>query len=332
MMLELNFKVMKFESIFLNNFPVFLAPMAGITDAPFRKLVSSFGASAVISEMISSEALVRNSQKTYKRLGNSDINNLKIVQIVGSNPENMAKSAIINEELGADVIDINMGCPAKKIVSNHSGAALMKNEELAVAIAEHVVKSVKIPVTVKMRLGWDIDNINFLTLAKKFEDIGIRMLSIHCRTRNQMYSGKANWSIIKKLKDIITIPYICNGDIKSPNDAIIAIKQSEANGIMIGRGVLGKPWLLKQIMNILNRSSPYPTPSLSEQFEIVMKHFSENLDFYGELHGIKMFRKHFCWYSNGLNGSSDFRTSINKMNDTSSIIKCVKELYQKQNK
>lgn len=309
---------------------VFLAPMAGVTDAPFRELVSSFGATAVVSEMVSSEALVRNSKKTYKRLENSSKNVLKIVQIMGANPKSMAESAIINEQLGADIIDINMGCPARKVVSNDCGSALMKDEKLAVEIAKTVVKSVKIPVTVKMRLGWDSDHLNCFNLAKKFEEIGVQMLAIHCRTRNQMYTGKANWSAIERLKEIVKIPYLCNGDIRSVEDAVLALNQSKANGVMIGRGTLGRPWFLKQVMEYLqNRTIQTKTPSLEDQCKIIMRHFQNTLDFYGEYHGLRVFRKHFCWYSFGLNGASAFRESINKAENVELIRQLVLEFYEK---
>ncbi|MDR2646042.1 MAG: tRNA dihydrouridine synthase DusB [Holosporaceae bacterium] len=310
--------------------PVFLAPMAGVTDAPFRDLVTNFGATAAVSEMISSEALVRQSSKTYKRLSDPPKNTMKIVQLVGGNPNVMAESAIINEELGADVIDINIGCPARKIVSNNSGAALMKNEDLAVRIAEYVVKSVKIPVTVKMRLGWDKENINFLSLAKKFEDIGIQMLAIHCRTRSQMYSGKASWSKICELRNVVKIPYLCNGDIKSAADAICALGESRAFGVMIGRAALGKPWLLNQIMKFLDTGEIVPSPSLEKQLEIIMGHFQIVLDFYGASRGVKIFRKYFCWYSGGLEESSNFRETINQSEDLSFIKNHVKDFYEKR--
>lgn len=315
---------------FSEKYPVFLAPMAGVTDASFRELVSSFGATAVVSEMVSSEALVRNSTKTYKRLPNNDKNGWKIVQIMGSNPKSMAESAIINESLGADVIDINMGCPARKIVSNDSGSALMKDEDLAVEIASSVVNAVKIPVTLKMRLGWDADHINYLSLAKKFENIGIQMLAIHCRTRAQMYGGKANWSAISSLKDVLKIPYLCNGDIKTVEDASMALRQSLASGVMIGRGALGKPWFLKQVMEYLATGKVITsTPPLQEQYDIIMRHFRATLDFYGEYHGLRVFRKHFCWYSFGMNGASDFRETINRAEDVVEIIECVRKFYEK---
>jgi tRNA-dihydrouridine synthase B len=295
--------------------------------------------------MVSSEALVRLSKKTYRRLINNEGNFLKIVQLVGANPQNMAESAIINEDFGANVIDINMGCPARKIISNDSGSALMKNEDLAVKIAESVVKSVKIPVTLKMRLGWDNEHCNCLSLAKKFEEVGIQMLTIHCRTRNQMYSGKADWSFIKELRDIVKIPYLCNGDIKSEESAVQALQESRAHGIMIGRAALGKPWILNQIMKFLNSdsdnnvdsndnrkivaSSIVASPTIEEQFKIIMNHFDATLDFYGQLQGIKIFRKHFCWYSSGLSGSSNFRETINHSEDISFIKNYVEDFYKK---
>ena len=309
--------------------PVFLAPMAGVTDAPFREIVMSFGATAVVSEMVSSEALIRNSQKTYRRLHSNMKNVLKIVQIMGANPINMAESAKINEQLGADVIDINMGCPARKIVSNESGSALMRDENLAVEIAKTVVNAVKIPVTLKMRLGWDNEHINCLSLAKKFEDVGIQMLTIHCRTRNQMYSGIADWSAIAKMRETVKIPYLCNGDIKSIADAEKALELSRANGVMIGRGALGRPWLLKQVMERLQEGTVHTeTPSLQQQYEIIMRHFQATLDFYGEYHGLRVFRKHFCWYSSGLSGASGFRETINRVENVALAKEYVCKFYE----
>ena len=319
------------DQLFANEIPVFLAPMAGVTDLPFRELVRSFGASVVVSEMVSSEALVRNSYKTYRRLANNDQNSVNMVQIVGYDPERMAEAARINENLGADIIDINMGCPARKITSNESGSALMKNEPLALKIVESVVNAVKIPVTVKMRLGWDYENLNFKTLAKNFENAGAQMITIHCRTRNQMYSGRANWAAINELNEILKIPYLCNGDIKTKQDAEGALNQSKARGIMVGRGALGKPWLLKQLMNSLNGRENFSTPSLEDQYKIVMDHFKNTLDFYGETHGICIFRKHFCWYTSGLMGSSRFREIINKATDVSFISDFVGNFYASNN-
>ncbi|MCR4555841.1 MAG: tRNA dihydrouridine synthase DusB [Alphaproteobacteria bacterium] len=317
---------MKLKSLLDKEIPVFLAPMAGVTDAPFRKTVSKFGATAVVSEMVSSEALVRNSVKTYRRLtGGGDI---KIVQIMGSDPQRMAESAKINEDNGADIVDINMGCPVKKIVNNNSGSALLKDEKLAVKIAETVVDSVKIPVTLKMRLGWDNESKNFRSLAKQFEESGIRMLTVHCRTRAQIYSGTANWKEISDLKDLIKIPYLVNGDIKNCNDVKEALKQSHARGVMIGRATLGKPWLLNQILQKINHGIDIPPPSLEQQYEIVMQHFRNTLDFYGIEHGLRIFRKHFCWYSSGMSEASSFREQINHLDNIKSIEKVVRVFYE----
>lgn len=329
---------MKFEEIFRDAPPVFLAPMAGVTDAPFRKLVESLGVTATVSEMISSEALTRNSAKTFRRIESDAA--LKIVQIMGADPERMAESAVINENFGASVIDINFGCPARKIVSNESGSALMKDEDLAVRIAEKVIAAVKIPVTIKMRLGWDSENINCFSLAKKFEDVGVKMVTVHCRTRNQMYSGKADWSLLRKMSDIIKIPYICNGDIKTPEDAMRALAESGANGVMVGRAALGRPWLLNQIMQFLKNGSSWPKsttsiptpppsfpPSRSEIFEIVDRHFEDVIKFYGEIHGLRIFRKHFCWYTTGMRDASIFREKINKVEDISLARAYIREFF-----
>ena len=316
---------MKLNSLLNNGTPVFLAPMAGVTDAPFRKLVSEFGATAVVSEMISSEALVRNSEKTFRRLTGGE--NVKIVQIMGSDPQRMAESAKINEANGADIIDINMGCPVKKVVNNNSGSALLRDEELAILIAESVVKSVKIPVTLKMRLGWNDESKNFKTLAKEFENSGVRMLSIHCRTRSQMYSGTANWEELSGLNDIIKIPYLVNGDIKNYDDAKRAMAVSNAHGVMVGRGALGRPWLLNQILQKINHNKEVPDPTLEEQYEIVMRHFYDTLDFYGSEHGLRIFRKHFCWYSSGMSNAAYFREKINHEKKIQSIEKLVRSFY-----
>lgn len=319
--------ITKLSSCFSAGNPVFLAPMAGVTDAPFRKIISEFGISATVSEMASSEALVRNSQKTFKRLVINDMNTLNSLQILGDDPGRMAESAKINEELGADVIDINMGCPVRKIILNHTGAALMKDEKLAESIVRKIVDTVKIPVTVKMRLGWDFDNLNFLTLAQRCENAGASMITVHCRTRSQMYSGTANWGIISALRNHLKIPYLCNGDIKDAESAQNALKASMANGIMIGRGALGRPWVPSQILNTLNNKEIPATPTLMQQLDLILRHFQLTCEFYGEKHGIRIFRKHFCWYSAGLSDASKFRETINRADDISFIKQYVKDFY-----
>lgn len=315
---------------FFKDSPVFLAPMAGVTDAPFRNEVLKFGASAVVSEMVSSEALVRNREKTFNRLKSFQKNPLNIIQILGNNPEKMAEAAKINQDLGAEVIDINMGCPVKKIVANNSGAALLKNLDLASKIVNKVVESINIPVTVKIRLGWDEASINFLELAKHLEDAGAKMLEIHARTRSQMYGGKANLELLSNLKEVIKIPYICNGDITTVEEAEKALFSSKAFGVMIGRAALGRPWFLDQVMYFLKTKKKKESPNLETQCNTVMEQFENTLDFYGVEAGIRMFRKHFCWYSNGLKNSSSFRERINSTTDLEYIKNLVKELYEKQ--
>jgi tRNA-dihydrouridine synthase B len=239
----------------------------------------------------------------------------------------MAESAIINEDFGAQIIDINMGCPVKKIVCNNSGAALMKNEDLGVRIAESVVKAVKTPVTVKMRLGWDHENINCFSLAKKLENVGVKMIAVHCRTRSQMYGGTADWSRPAKLKEIIKIPYICNGDIRSESDAVTALEQSGAAGIMVGRAAIGAPWLLGQILDFFGSGKSFTSPCGNKQLEVIMRHFQNTLDFYGEERGAKIFRKHFCRYSAGLSGAAEFRENINRTTDISFVREYARKFF-----
>ena len=309
---------------------VWLAPMAGITDLPFREVVCEFGASAVISEMISAEAVKRKNRKTYNTLMKALPGQKNIIQIVGCDPETIAESAKINEALGADEININMGCPAKKIINNNSGSALMKDERLAVDIAKATISAVQIPVSVKMRLGWDDTSKNALSLAKKLEDVGVSYLAIHGRTRAQEYSGQADWHAIGEIKSNVKIPVICNGDINSFESAKKAINASACNKIMVGRAALGKPWFISNLIQYLNTAEVANEPSLPQQRDIVMRHFDRTLDFYGTDAGLKIFRKHFCWYSKGMKNSAEFRIKINSLEKYSEIIQTVRVFYDSQ--
>ncbi len=306
---------------------VLLAPMSGVTDLPFRRLVKSFGASLVISEMIASRAMILQTRESLKKCQKDDSHFPMSVQLAGCEPEVMAEAARLNEDLGADIIDINFGCPVKKVVNGFAGSALMKDEDLATRIMEAVVKAVKIPVTMKMRLGWNYENLNAPSLAKKAENVGIQMLTIHGRTRCQMYNGKANWQAISLVKEAVKIPLIANGDIKNAEDAKTALDLSKANGVMIGRACYGKPWLINQINCELRGDAAPETPTIEKQKQIVLNHFNEMIDHYGEQTAIPLARKHIGWYSGGIKNSSEFRAKINTTNGAQNVRDVIEKFY-----
>jgi tRNA-dihydrouridine synthase B len=307
--------------------PIMLAPMAGVTDYPFRKLVQSFGgAGLMFSEMVASRAILQNKDKSLKKI-KSDFN-IKAIQIAGNDPKYMAEAGKINEDLGADIIDINFGCPVKKVVKGFAGSAIMKDEKLAREIVRAVVKAVKVPVTVKMRTGWDFNNLNAPVIAKIAEDEGVKMVTVHGRTRSQMYEGTADWKFISKVKDVVKIPVIANGDIRSPRDAEQCLKESRVDGIMIARGIYGKPWLLKQIEDYLQGGKLTPEPSDEEKGKIVLKHFKAMVEYYGEKRAVQLSRKHISWYSAGMTGSGEFRNKVNRLRDVEEIEKEIKRFWR----
>ncbi len=309
---------------------VLLAPMSGVTDLPFRRLVKSFGAPLVISEMIASRAMILQTRESLKKCEKDKTHFPMSVQLAGCEPEVMAEAAKLNEDLGADIIDINFGCPVKKVVNGFAGSALMKDEALATKIMEAVVKAVKIPVTMKMRLGWNYENLNSPSLAKKAEESGIKMLTVHGRTRCQMYNGQANWELISRVKDAVKIPIIANGDIKNSADARKALELSKADGVMIGRACYGKPWLISQINSELKGQEKIIIPSLEEQKKIVLSHFNEMIDHYGEQIAIPLARKHIGWYSGGLKGSAEFRAKINTTQGSQNVRELIEKFYDLQ--
>lgn len=292
------------------NTPVFLAPMAGVTDKAFRETVRSVGGRLVWTEMISDKALTYRNSRTLEMLDLSGEDSPRIVQLFGSEPEVMAKAAVLAVERDAEIIDINMGCPTPKIVKNGEGSALLQNLPLAQRIAEAVVKAVDVPVTVKMRLGWTAQDIVAPELAMRVEAVGVQMISVHGRTREQFYSGKADRGWIKKVKEKVSIPVIANGDIFSAQEAKKVLEETGCDGVMVARGSLGNPWLIPQIDSFLNKGTVLEEPSLEEKIKVAMEHFDRVLNYKGDRIGLNEMRKHAVWYIKGVRNAAQLRDHI----------------------
>lgn len=308
--------------------PVILAPLSGVTDLPFRALAKSLGAGLVVSEMIASWAMVRENRNTMRMAEVVAGGGPSSVQLAGCEPDAMAEAAKISVAQGADIVDINFGCPVKKVaVGQSAGSALMRDEILAGRILSATVSAVDVPVTLKMRMGWDRDSLNAPALARIAEDAGIAMITVHGRTRQQFYEGSADWDFIAHVKNAVKIPVIVNGDITTEARAAEALQRSGADGVMIGRGAYGRPWFLKQVADYLTTGHLTPAPSLADQKAVLLRHYADIRAHFGERAGVRLGRKHVAWYSHGLHGSAAFRAQMNRLDDGKAVEDLIDAFY-----
>jgi tRNA-dihydrouridine synthase B len=309
-----------------------VAPMAGVTDRPFRQLCRSFGAGMAVSEMVSSNSALWGNRKTMRRLDFAGESGPISVQILGADPETMAEAARVNVDHGADIIDINMGCPAKKVCKIDAGSALLRNELKVARILEAVVGAVDIPVTLKIRTGWDPDNRNGVDIARIAEGSGIQALAVHGRTRACGFSGEAEYDTIRRIVETVSIPVIANGDIDSPEKAKKVLATTGAAGIMVGRAARGRPWLFREIAHYLATGEDLPGPSPSWICGLLTEHLQHLYDFYGEYQGVRVARKHIAWYSKNLPQSTQFRKRINRAESPQEQRALVEEFFGRSNK
>ncbi|HBG0292719.1 tRNA dihydrouridine synthase DusB [Clostridioides difficile] len=310
---------MKIGNLELKN-KVFLSPMAGVTDLPFRLICKEQGCGLLYTEMINGKALCYDDENTKKMLKIEEEEHPVAVQIFGSEPEFMGRAAEIMNDYSNEILDINMGCPAPKVVKNGDGSALMKNPKLAEEVLRAVVKNSKKPVTLKIRKGWDDNSVNAVEIAKIAEGCGISALAIHGRTREQFYTGKADWDIIAEIKKNLSIPVIGNGDVFTIEDSINMLDKTGCDAIMIGRGAQGNPWIFKRINHYMNTGEILPEPTLNEKISTAIKHLKLAVEEHGEYVAVREMRKHIAWYLKGLRNSAKLRDEINKIEDYQEVV------------
>ncbi|NLJ81298.1 MAG: tRNA dihydrouridine synthase DusB [Firmicutes bacterium] len=306
---------------------VFLAPMAGVTDLPFRLLAREMGADLVVSEMISARALLNNNPKTLAMLAIHPLERPIAIQLFGHDPRIMAAAAqIALEQSSPEIIDLNFGCPTPKIVKNGDGAALLKNPPLLEKIAAEVVQAVSIPVTAKIRLGWDRENINCLEVARRLESSGVGWITVHGRTRDQFYAGKADWNWIARIKSKSGVPIVGNGDVFSAQDARDLLAKTNCDHLAVGRGARGNPWIFKQIKANLNQGKTLPEPTREEKINLALRHLKMKIDYEGEQKAVREMRSHLAWYLRGIPGSASVRREINSAPDFAALENLLKSV------
>ena len=307
-----------------------VAPMAGVTDRPFRMLCRALGAGLAVSEMVASNSLLWGSEKTKRRANHEGEPEPKSVQIVGANPALLAEAARHNVDNGAQIIDINMGCPAKKVCNVMAGSALLRDEPLVVRLLEAVVQAVEVPVTLKIRTGWDSTSRNGVRIAQLAEACGVQALSVHGRTRADAFMGDAEYDTIRDIKTAVSIPVIANGDINSPQKAKAVLEHTGVDGVMVGRAAQGRPWIFREMAHFLATGETLPEPSPLEVRDILLGHLENLYSFYGEELGVRVARKHIGWYSKGCVGGAAFRRTVNQMETPHEQLTLIEAFFAQQ--